>query len=448
MINILFLAFEFPPLNRGGVHRALGFVKWLPKFGINPVVVTLDESSYENVFDTYSYDESLGAEVRKSASVVSIQSASLKDQNRAQRFISIYFSLSGNEVRRWKENYFATLPQIMDKYKPTCILATLPPFSMIPLASKTASDWRLPLILDFRDAWSQWRTLPFGTRMHYWANLKMERKYLEFAEKIIATSEQTLEDFKKIHSELPVSKFHYIPNGYDGNLNKWKPVDPGKKNLLIGYVGSFYYTPEAREQMLKPWWKKRGHRMLQYIPQKQDWLYRSPYFFFRVLRYISEHFSEQSKKVKVVFVGKKPKWLEEMVREFGLDQQVELAGMKSHQEALDFQKQCDMLLITSAKRLGGLDYSIAGKTFEYIQAQKPILAFVPDGAQKAILQETGMALICDPDNEKESAEKMIDLMDGEIQLMPQKNFIESLSREELTRKLALIIEDASRKQRP
>ena len=207
---------------------------------------------------------------------------------------------------------------------------------------------------------------------------------------------------------------HYIPNGYDGVLGNWQPVDAGKQKITIGYVGSFYFSPEARIQMLKPWWKKRGHRMLQYIPQKQDWLYRSPYFFFKALQYIKKLDPVSAGRIQVKFVGKANPWLEEMIAEAGLEDQVHLCGVKPHSEALEFQKECDMLLITSAKRIGGKDYSIAGKTFEYIQAQKPILAFASPGAQKELLEQTGMALICDPDQTEDSALKMIRLMKGEI----------------------------------
>ena len=57
-----------------------------------------------------------------------------------------------------------------------------------------------------------------------------------------------------------------------------------------------------------------------------------------------------------------------------------------------FQETCDALLITTAKQLDGKYYSIAGKTFEYIQMQKPIVAFLFDGAQKDLLVEGGTSL--------------------------------------------------------
>jgi hypothetical protein len=441
LINILFFAFEFPPLNRGGVHRSLAFVKYLPQFGINPVVITLQPSSYAEVFDSFALDETLGKEVRDGSTIIPVPSEKPKPQTKLGEFVSIYFSLLGNEVKYWKENYFRVLPELIRTYKPAAIFATVPPFSMLPLVQKTASVYKLPLLLDFRDAWSQWRTLPFGTRMHYWVNLELERKYLSRADAIIATSQQTIEDFKRLHRGILSSDFHYIPNGYEGELGKWQPVDAGKSKITIGYVGSFYYSPEAREQMLKPWWKKRGHRMLQYIPQKQDWLYRSPNFFFKALQSLKGLDPVTAGRIHVKFVGKTNPWLEDMISESGLQDQVELCGVKPHSEALAFQKECDMLLITSAKRVGGNDYSIAGKTFEYIQAQKPILAFVSAGAQRALLEKTGMALICDPDQEADSVRKMIGLLKGELPLEPQPEFIKSLSREVLTRKLSEIIKN-------
>jgi glycosyltransferase involved in cell wall biosynthesis len=439
MINILFFAFEFPPLNRGGVHRSLAFVKYLPQFGINPVVITLDPSSYADTFDTYSLDETLGEEVRNKATVVHIAAEKPETQSRLGEFVSIYFSILGNEVKHWKKGYFRTIPEIIDKYKPGAVFATVPPFSILPLVQKTATRYNLPLLLDFRDAWSQWRTLPFGTRIHYWANLALEKKYLAGADAIIATSEQTIGDFKRLHRGIHSSKFHYLPNGYDGELEKWQAVDIHKSKIVIGYVGSFYYSPEARKQMLMPWWRKRGHRILQYIPQKQDWLYRSPYFFFGALQQMKKTEPLLAARIHVKFVGKKNQWLEDMISAFDLQEQVELCGIKSHGDALTFQKNCDMLLITSAKRIGGKDYSVAGKTYEYIQAQKPILAFVSHGAQKELLEKTGMALICDPDQEKESAQKMIGLLKGEITIEPQHDYIKTLSRYNLAGSLAGIL---------
>jgi hypothetical protein len=439
MINILFIAFEFPPLNRGGVHRSLAFVKFLPQFGDKPIVITLDEESYEKVFNEYGQDPQLGEPTRLQSAIVSLPSESPMAKSRLEEFATIYFSLHGNETRRWKKVFFEALPRLIEQYRPKAIFATLPPFGILKLASEASRRYNLPLILDFRDAWSQWRTVPFGTRIHYWFNLRLERKYLKRAAAVVATSQQTLEDFRSLHPSVPGSRFHYIPNGYEGDLQAWTPIDVNKRIFLIGYVGSFYYSPEARKQMLAEWWQKRGHRMLQYIPQKQDWLYRSPYYFFKALHWIRQNQPVVSDKIKVQFVGKIPSWLQAMIREFGLESQVDLLGEKPHKEALHFQQNCDLLLITSARKIGGRDYSIAGKTFEYIQAQKPILSFTCEGAQRDILEKTGMALTCDPDQTETSGQQIVRLLKGELILRPDYPIIEGLSRMRLSEDLSDLI---------
>jgi hypothetical protein len=442
MTNILFIAFEFPPLNRGGVHRSLAFVRFLPQFGINPIVITLAPESYEHTFDAYGYDETLGKETRDNTTILPAKAGKPIQLSRVGQFVSIYFSIHGNETDYWKEDFNKVAAEAIRQHNIKAVFATVPPFSVLPLATELAEQHKLPLILDFRDAWSQWRTVPYGTIGHYWANLFYEGKYFKKAAAIIATSGETLADFKKLHASVDSNKFHYVPNGYNGELAQWKDNDVNKDEIVIGYVGSFYFNPEAREQMLKPWWKKRAHRMLQYIPQKQDWLYRSPHFFFEALRQLKETSPELAKKIKVRFVGKKTDWLNPMIEKAGLDDSIEQLGELPHAKAMAFQQDCDLLLITSAKRIGGKDYSIAGKTFEYIQSQKPILAFVCDGSQKDILADSGMALMCNPDDTAGSAQIIKDYITGKTTLTPNYTFIKTLSRQYLTEQLAGIIQKA------
>jgi len=445
MTNILFIAFQFPPLNEGGVFRPLAFVRYLPQFGINPIVITLHKDSFKDVYVAHSCDESLGKEVIEQTTMVPIPADKPLKRSRLRTFTSIYFTIHGNEVNHWEKPFFEKMEEVVKQYAPKAIFATVPPFSVLPLADKLAARFNLPLVLDFRDAWSQWRMVPYGTYLHYLRTLQFEKKYLSRADAIVATSLQTLDDFKRLHTGVPAKKFHYIPNGYTGALNAWQPIDPGKQEFTIGYVGSFYFSPDARSQMLTPWWRKKGHRMLQYIPHKQDWLYRSPYFFFKALRQLIDTDTALGKRIRVKFVGKKPDWLMEMIRSFGLEDQVSLLGEFPHKQSLQFQQECDALLITSAKQMKGKDYSIAGKTFEYLQMQRPVIAFVCEGSQKDLLSDAGTALICDPDNTEQSVQYISRLFKGALALQPNKPFLEGLSREALTGKLADIIKIQAKK---
>ena len=442
MINILFIAYEFPPLNSGGVHRSLAFVKYFKQFGISPIVITLAQKSFQNVFENYTIDEQLGKDVLSGIDVIEIASKNINSlhKNRINNFVDIYFNIMGKEANGWDEDFKEKIPSIIKRYQPEAVFVTLPPFSILKQAVWVSKLCKLPLITDFRDAWSQWRLAPYGTYLHYLATLKAERKYLKYSDAIIATSSQTLCDFKKLHAGIDEKKFHLITNGFDDEINDWKIVLPKKGNYVIGYVGSFYYDKEATEMMLMPWRKKKLHRKFQYISVKQNWLYRSPYFFFKALRILFDKHPRYTKILNIKFAGKKPDWLYDMIKEFRLEKNVELLGVISHQDSMHFQQTCDALLITSSKVIGGSDYSIAGKTFEYFTMQKPIIAFVSEGAQKDILQQSGTALICDPDNAESAAENILELFEHKINLIPDNNFLSSLSRKKLTKKLSVVIQ--------
>lgn len=439
MTNILFIAFEFPPLVRGGVYRSLAFTQHFTAYGINPIVITLDKNSFAHTFDMYGVDEALAEKVKDGLTVIPVPADKPGKQSKFKEFCTIYFSILGNDVRYWKNNFYEAVDKAVGKYSPKAVLVTVPPFGALELAEKISKKYDLPLITDFRDAFSQWRGVPYGSYGHYLKTLKVEKKYLRAADAIVVTSKQTLNDFKKLHPQVPPGRFHYIPNGYSGDLDPWKPIDAGRKEFVVGYVGSFYYTPEARDQMFQPWWKKKGHRALQYIPMKQDWLYRSPYFFFKTLRSLYDRTPSLGRRIRVKFAGKKPSWLVDMIQSFGLQDQIELLGELPHHQSLEFQQGCDALLITSAKQLGGKDYSIAGKTFEYLQMQRPIIAFVCEGAQKDLLAEAGTALICDPDNTERAVSQMTDLFEGRTSFTPDYSFLEKLTRKELTRQLSELI---------
>lgn len=438
--NILFLAFEFPPRNAAGVYRSLAFAKYLPQFGINPIILTLDPDNYADLYQSFSIDTELGKEVLENRSVYRIKTTYKKKRNRLGQFYEVFFSIHGNETKLWEQNVFAILDQIVDKHKPSAIYATLPPFGSLPLALKIARKYNLALIYDFRDAWSQWTMTPYGTYGHYIRTLQLEKKYLKSADAVLATSKQIFEDFKRLYPSINEGKYHYIPNGYEGELKKWKGIDGNKDEILIGYVGSFYYSTAGRADMMKKWWQRRGHRMLQYLPVKQDWLYKTPYFFFKALADLVKTNPDVAAKIKVQFAGKKEEWLDEMIREFELESYVEHIGELTHKQSLEFQEKCDILLLTSAKYIDGRkDYMIALKTFEYFQQQKPVLAFVNEGALKDILIESGMALICNPDDSKGSAGKILSLLNGKVELRPELEFINELSRDKQAKQLAEII---------
>src|SRR3972149_4814966 len=97
-MNILFVALEFPPLGGIPIRRPMGFARYLPEFGIEPIVVTSDESSLRRMFHT-PIDKSGLDEIRPGLRIERIPCpprSSYRDQSRLARFFRSFFSISGD----------------------------------------------------------------------------------------------------------------------------------------------------------------------------------------------------------------------------------------------------------------------------------------------------------------------------------------------------------------
>jgi hypothetical protein len=437
MINILFLVYEFPPLNSGGSHRPYRFTKYLKEFGINPIVVTPEVSNNQ-------LDNSLLEELDDIKIIRTSVDKSVRFEN---IFSKSYINILDVEAKKWQKYLYQVLEKLTKEINFQAIYVTAPPFSIANLGVEVSKRFNLPLILDMRDHWSHWNITPFTSYLHYRLILQKERAWFNHASAVLAVSEQMVEDFRNIHPNIDKTKFHTVRNSYakeivdiKDTLSIRKPTK--EKPLKIGYVGSFYYHPYQRDLIFNPWWKKKPHQWLQYTPRQEDWLYRSPYFFFKTLRRFINQYPDLSQLIKVEFIGAKPDWLIEMIKEFDLDSHVTLKGFVPHKESIEFQQNCDALLGTAMKVVGGRDYCIAGKSYEYMYQQKPILAFMTEGSQKEFFKNSGISLVFDADDTEKNIELFKNFIEGKIKFKPNREFMKQISTKETTKKLANIIKKA------
>src|SRR5215469_2082924 len=379
-MNVFLVAFEFPPLASAGIHRALKFSRYLPEFGIRPVVLTTDEPSFRQIVNK-PIDLSLLEEIPDTVAVERIPCQTFhQPSTRIRSWSRIFFSLVEPQAKFWKANLEKQLPRLVSIHNPAVVCVSVPPFGMGPLWVEICRRLRLPLVLDFRDAWSQWRISPYASWAHYCLTVRLERRCLDGASRVICSSDQIRSDLLRLHPTVAPEKLVTLTNGYDQRVDDFSipdhPSEAPDSKYIIGYVGSFYYEPAAREAMMLPWWHKKPHRMIQYAPRREDWLYRSPFFFFRCVSRLISARPELRHRLRIRLAGTVSDWIRKQVSEFGLEDIVEFLGYLDHDKSIKFQSECHALLITSSKVVGGADYSIAGKTFEYFAARRPIVAFV------------------------------------------------------------------------
>ena len=83
----------------------------------------------------------------------------------------------------------------------------------------------------------------------------------------------------------------------------------------------------------------------------------------------------------------------------GLGDRLELVPYGSHRRALELQRSSDALLLLIPDADGRGRGVLSGKVFEYVAAERPILAVVPpDGAAAALVHETGNGIVAAPDD--------------------------------------------------
>lgn len=390
MKTLLLIAYEYPPMNTGGAVRPERFARLLAMRGLRIIVVAGLQEGIATVTDEAEH--------------LTVHRVPL---NAEHRFTSVLetatFSVTDRLVNRWRKPVLGVIDGILASEHIDVLMATAPPFSVAVMAGELSKRHQLPLIVDLRDAWSQWGLAPYPSRLHYQLTLRYERKVINTAAAVLCVTPEMKSDLMRVHGEKIASKLHVYPNTIDGELPPYDVDLPVRRPtpdrpLRIGYFGSFYYTPGLRKLIFDPWYKKKPHQVFQYAPRKEDWLYRSPWF---VLKSWAEHLKRQpSDRALIVFefAGNIPAWLTAMIAECDLSDRVVLHGLIDRSTALDLQRECDVLLATSVHVHGGLDYCIAGKTYEYFLAQKPILAFVKDGAQKRIIEASGAGVLVDPDD--------------------------------------------------
>lgn len=449
-MKVLFITYQFPPLNVGGSQRPFRFVKYLPDFGIQPTIITLDPQDYTIVYPNPAVDNSLLQGVKDKMDIRFVKSENLLKARKGstRKFLSIFFNIyRGSEGKFWKRNFIAKTESILKEENFDIIFVTAPPFGVLPLAKNLAKKFNLPLVVDMRDAWTFWIATPYSNYFNFLSTKRLERMIFQYASKVIVTSKQTLADFQNTHPKLENGKFSYIPNGYDGTIHFDSVGFTPNGKIKIGYVGSFYYSPEARDSVLQPFWKKKRHRIFQYVPRKEDWLYRSPFFFLKSMEKLFESCPPLKDQIEIHFAGNKPAWLEEMIAQFGLEKNVYHSGFLSHSEIIKFQRSCDFLLITSSKVLGGRDYSIAGKTFEYFTLGKPILAFVTEGAQKDLLKESNMSVMMNPDEPEGNIKILKKIFTQGLNLKINKLFVEGFHSKRITENLSEIFTQLRNKNR-
>lgn len=383
--KVLIIAYYFPPMGMGGVQRVAKFVKYLPQFGWQPVVLTVKDVEY------LSFDPSLMEEIPKKVKIhrtgsldpLRILFLIKKFLSRKKKGKSESYTEGKSRLLSWflfPDNKIGWLPWALAKGFLLCkrekidlILSTSPPPTAHLIGFLLKLFTKLNWIADFRDLWVGYQFEHHPTSLHQGLKGKLQKMILTHADAVVTDNEQKADRLRGKSGKI--KRLEIIPQGYDAEdfqTSSRKKSDGFK----IAYLGTF--SPDC-----------------------------NPEPFFSALSGLIRENMIHKDKVRMMHIGLAVGLdLDQLLEKYDLLEIAERKGYLVHREALKSLTQADLLLlIISSHRERELISS--AKLFEYMATRRPILAVVPPkGAAAQIINQFKAGKVVSPDNVPEIKEAL------------------------------------------
>lgn len=366
-MKILLVSYYYLFKDNTGSLRVQAMAKYLPQNGIDVAVLTYCAHSAPISFA----DGVFGVTDVTRETVPLPFFYAMRALQRGMRWLGIYRGL----CEKWRDTALSNADEIIARTQPDAILASYPSVEALEISVALAKKFGLPLISDFRDG-LLFEPLDAKAQSHNSVrehHQKLEARVVAASKLIVTVSEPISEYFRLYYQHENVLTLH---NGFDAD-----DIAPDLPSALPTGVINIVHTGRLGISRATTSGKGRGIDALA-----------------SALNMLQARASELSKQLRVHFVGQlsnqEKKCLEPLV-EKGI---VKLWGHQPRARALGFQRLADVLLLITAPDQASI---ATGKLFEYLAANKPILALTRGTEAARIVSETATGFIVSPDKPEE-----------------------------------------------
>jgi hypothetical protein len=343
-----------------------------------------------------------------------------KSKKTSSGFLDANPSLFGKMLQYIRANYFIPdarkfwikpsvqfLTEYLSNNKIDVVITTGPPHSLhligLQLKQKLAIKW----IADFRDPW---------TDIDYFYQLpltkKTIRKHYQLEEEVVSTADYVLvvgktmkEKYLKFNQNIEV-----ITNGFD-DIDDESKVELDIKFSIV-HIGMMNAD-------------------------------RNPKILWKVLSDLIKENKEFAEDLQLKFVGKLAHEVFESINNNKLTSVIEYITYLPHKEVVIFQQSAQILLL-AVNKVPSANGIITGKVFEYLQANRPILAIAPpEGDLAEIINTTKAGRVVGFDDDKTLKKDILEMYEAykNYKLVVNSKNIEQYHRKNLTGQLVDVIKN-------
>jgi len=446
MKNILFISYYFYPSAGPAVKRSIKFTKYLRKHNFNPIVVTAPLHEYEEF--GYGIDRSWERDVPKDLSIFRVSSnypvrtKNLFKKLKLTEFHRYFFFT--DLYKRWALSCVQTARDIAMRYPLKAVYTTSSPYNTGLAGELIKKELSIPWVSDYRDGWTTKLSHTWPTRLHYEVDRKKEERFHRRSDLIIANTEGDRNELLKKFQLVAPSKVTVIPNGYDAEDFMIPHESCGKREkFIILFAGSFYFDRESKiysARDLLGQIKAFLLKALSYNVTGVDKRSHSPAVFFEALDLLRKENPRTIENLELHCYTILPQRYYEMISRLKLESNIFIHQPIPHCEIIKKMMEADMSLLTLMVRKDGQRLSwVPGKTYEYIAAEKPILALIAEGDCKDVVEKYARTYISDNPLNPKSVARTLEKALKECRhagiTAPSKN-LEEIQCSTLTQRLA------------
>jgi glycosyltransferase involved in cell wall biosynthesis len=365
-VKVLLVTMYFPPAGGGGVQRPLKFATHLPELGIETHVLAPDDPKWIHRDDelqppTLAWVHRaryLGPKGRKPAE--ELHGTQGLERLGVQARLAGRRLLVPDENVTWNLTAIPAAIRIARREGIDVVVTTSPPSSVHLVGAAVKRAAGIPWVADLRDSVVA-HPHRHAERMLVRAKEQGEHAVAALvgrsADAIVCVSEAIAEEMR---ARAPRGRIVTIANGSDFDDFAGLEHRPSER-FRITHTGSFFGKRDPRPFLTAL--KASGLDV--------------------VARFLGD------------FRSTDREWAEQL----GLGDRLELIDYAPRRRSLELQRDSEALLLLIPEAGGRGKGVLSGKVFEYLAAERPILAAVPpEGAAAALIRDAGAGVITGPDD--------------------------------------------------